>query len=70
MTGVQTCALPISRANRIPYRLVDRHEDLAEAVDEMKRCEGAFLLEARVEREENVFPMVPAGMPVHDIRLE
>ncbi len=60
----------IARANRIPYRLVVRHEDLAEAVAEMKRCEGAFLLEARVEREENVFPMVPAGMPVHDIRLE
>jgi len=60
----------IARANRIPYRLVERHEDLAEAVDEMKRSGGAFLLEARVEREENVFPMVPAGMPVHDIRLE
>lgn len=60
----------IARANRIPYRLVEFHEDLAEAVAEMKRSEGAFLLEARVEREENVFPMVPAGMPVHDIRLE
>lgn len=60
----------IARANRIPYRLVELHEDLAEAVAEMKRSEGAFLLEARVEREENVFPMVPAGMPVHDIRLE
>lgn len=60
----------IARANRIPYRPVERHEDLAEAVAEMKRSEGAFLLEARVEREENVFPMVPAGMPVHDIRLE
>ena len=60
----------IARANRIPYRLVERHDDLAEAVAEMRRTEGAFLLEARVEREENVFPMVPAGMPVHDIRLE
>lgn len=60
----------IARANRIPYRLVEHHEDLAEAVAEMKCSEGAFLLEARVEREENVFPMVPAGMPVHDIRLE
>lgn len=60
----------IARANRIPYRMVEHHEDLAEAVAEMKRSEGAFLLEARVEREENVFPMVPAGMPVHDIRLE
>ena len=36
----------------------------------MKSCPTAFLLEVRVEREENVFPMVPAGMPVNDIRLE
>lgn len=60
----------IARANAIPYRLVERHNDLDAAVAEMQRSEGAFLLEARVEREENVFPMVPAGMPVHDIRLE
>ena len=28
------------------------------------------LLEVRVESEENVFPMVPAGAPVSAIRLE
>ena len=31
---------------------------------------GAYLLEVRVEGEDNVFPMVPAGAPVAAIRLE
>ena len=60
----------LAKANRIPYRCVERHEDLADAVKEMHDTEGAFLLEVRVEKEENVFPMVPAGQPVHNIRLE
>ena len=60
----------LAKANRIPYRCVERHEDLADAVKEMHNTEGAFLLEVRVEKEENVFPMVPAGQPVHNIRLE
>lgn len=60
----------IAQANHIHYRCVEHHEDLDEAVEQMKHSEGAFLLEVRVEREENVFPMVPAGRPVTDIRLE
>ncbi len=60
----------IAKANNIPYRMVERHEDLDEAVAEMKSAKGAFLLEVRVECEENVFPMVPAGLSVSDIRLE
>lgn len=60
----------IARGNHIPYRCVESHTDLDDAIAEMKECPTAFLLEVRVEREENVFPMVPAGMPVNDIRLE
>ena len=60
----------LAKANRIAYRCVERHEDLDDAIREMHSTEGAFLLECRVEKEENVFPMVPAGAPVHDIRLE
>lgn len=60
----------LAKANRIPYRCVEHHEDLAEAIKQMHDTEGAFLLEVRVEKEENVFPMVPAGQPVHNIRLE
>ena len=60
----------IAKANQIDYRCIERHEELDEAIEQMYNCEGAFLLEVRVEREENVFPMVPAGQPVHNIRLE
>lgn len=60
----------IAKANHIPYRLVEKHEELESAVKEMHQSEGAFLLEVRLQREENVFPMVPAGAPVTDIRLE
>lgn len=60
----------IAKANHIPYRCVERHEELDDAVSEMQQSNGAFLLEVRLEREENVFPMVPAGQPVENIRLE
>ncbi len=60
----------LARANHIEYRCIEHHEELDEAVAEMRAAKGAYLLEVRVEREENVFPMVPAGMPVDEIRLE
>lgn len=60
----------IAKANNIPYRCVERHEGLDEAVEQMKLTDGPFLLEVRVMREENVFPMVPAGQAVSNIRLE
>ena len=40
------------------------------AIAAMKASEGAFLLEVRVEGEENIFPMGPAGAPVSEIRFE
>jgi acetolactate synthase-1/2/3 large subunit len=60
----------LAKANRIPYRCVERHKELDEAIAQMRETEGAFLLDVRVQREENVFPMVPAGQPVEKIRLE
>ena len=60
----------LAAANRIPYRCVERHEDLDDAIKQMRETEGAFLLEVRVKKDENVFPMVPAGQPVEKIRLE
>ena len=60
----------LAKANHIAYRRVDRHEELDDAVREMREAKGAFLLEVRVQKEENVFPMVPAGQPLENIRLE
>jgi acetolactate synthase I/II/III large subunit len=40
------------------------------AIEKMCDTDGPFLLEVVVEKEGNVFPMVPAGASVSDIRLE
>ena len=53
----------------IAARCVDAREDLDDAVDEMLAAPGPFLLEARVGRTDNVFPIIPAGASVSEIRL-
>ncbi len=60
----------IARGNGIEYRCVERREELPDAIAAMKASPGAYLLEVKVDSEENVFPMVPAGAPVAAIRLE
>lgn len=49
-------------------KITERH-DLSSAIDDMLNYNGSYLLEVVVEKEENVFPMVPAGRSVSEIRL-
>ena len=44
--------------------------DLSDSLDKMLASDKPYLLEVLVEKEENVFPMVPTGASVSDIRLE
>ncbi|WP_266369069.1 biosynthetic-type acetolactate synthase large subunit [Tellurirhabdus rosea] len=44
-------------------------EELAASLDTLLASDVPYLLEIIVEKEENVFPMVPAGASVADIRL-
>ena len=60
----------IAQGNGIAYRCVEKRDELETAIHAMKEHPGACLLEVRVEPEENVFPMVPAGAAVGDVRLE
>lgn len=60
----------IAQGNGIAYQCIEKREELAAAVENMKKYPGAYLLEVKVEKEENVFPMVPAGAAVVEIRLE
>ena len=60
----------LAEAYEIPARKVEDRAELALAISEMLSTEGPFLLEAVVEKEENVFPMVPTGAGVADIILE
>jgi len=45
-------------------------ENLSESLDRLLQSDKPYLLEVMVEKEENVFPMVPAGAAVADIRLD
>nr|MCU0326961.1 acetolactate synthase large subunit [Spirosomataceae bacterium] len=45
-------------------------ENLSDALDTMLKSQKGYVLEVIVEKEENVFPMVPAGTSVSEIRLE
>jgi acetolactate synthase-1/2/3 large subunit len=60
----------LAEAYHIPAKKVSERKDLKMLIAEMLRTEGPFLLEAVVEKEENVFPMVPTGAGVGEIILE
>lgn len=49
---------------------VEKQEDLSHALDQLLNTENTFLLEVKVAKEDNVFPMVPTGASVAEIRLQ
>jgi len=48
---------------------VAKREDLNGAIKEMMASKESYLLEVVIEQEDNVFPMIPTGATVSDIRL-
>jgi acetolactate synthase-1/2/3 large subunit len=60
----------ICKGYYMPSEKVTSREDLAGAIKRLVETEGAYLLEVAVEKEGNVFPMVPTGASVSEIRLE
>jgi len=59
----------IAQGFDIPSKCVSDRSKLNEAVQEMIATDGPYLLEVKVTKEENVFPMIPSGSSVSDIRL-
>lgn len=59
----------IAKGYHIPAKRVTKREELNEAVSEMMQSEEAFFLEVCVEKEDNVFPMIPTGSSVSEVRL-
>lgn len=60
----------IVKAYEIKTRIVTERSNLKDAVKEMLNHKEAYFLEVRVGKENNVFPMVPSGASVSDIRLK
>jgi len=60
----------IAQGFRIKAKRVKKREELDAAVKEMMASKEPYFLEVCVEKEDNVFPMIPSGASVSDIRLE
>jgi acetolactate synthase-1/2/3 large subunit len=59
----------IAEGYYIKAKKVIKREDLDAAVAEMMASKDSYLLEVMVEKENNVFPMIPTGASVSEIRL-
>ncbi|MCW3110321.1 MAG: ilvB [Segetibacter sp.] len=59
----------VAKAYRIEAQKVAERADLQNAIKTMLEHEGSYLLEVMVGKEDNVFPMVPQGCSVSEIRL-
>jgi acetolactate synthase-1/2/3 large subunit len=62
--------IKIAEGFGVPGRKITRADELKEAVAEMLAHAGPYLLHVQVLKEDNVFPMVPAGAAVDEIVLE
>lgn len=60
----------IAKGYYIAAKKVVKRDELANAVKEMMDSPDPYFLEVCVEKEDNVFPMIPSGASVSDIRLE
>ncbi|WP_440121357.1 biosynthetic-type acetolactate synthase large subunit [Tenacibaculum sp. Ill] len=60
----------IAKGYHMAANKVTKREDLATAVQEMIQSKEAYFLEVCVEKEDNVFPMIPTGASVSDVRLK
>ncbi|MCO7185461.1 biosynthetic-type acetolactate synthase large subunit [Tenacibaculum sp. XPcli2-G] len=62
--------IAIAKGYHMAANRVTKREDLANAVQEMIQSKEAYFLEVCVEKEDNVFPMIPTGASVSDVRLK
>ncbi|MEP7142362.1 MAG: biosynthetic-type acetolactate synthase large subunit [Ferruginibacter sp.] len=59
----------VAKGYHIEGRSISKREQVKDALTAMLNHKGAYLLEVMVGKENNVFPMVPQGCSVAEIRL-
>lgn len=70
-TNMPTPDFPmLAKAFGIEGSMVSEREKLSEALNTMLTYDGPYLLEVKIEKEANVFPMIYPGMAVDEIILE
>ncbi len=69
-TGIQSPDfVKLAESYNINSNRVDKREDLEAAIAEMIASKEAYLLEVKVGKENNVFPMIPQGAGVSEMIL-
>lgn len=62
--------IAVAKGFYIDGHKVEDRKDLSKGLDTLLAAKGPYLLEVAVEKEGNVFPMVPAGAAVDEVVLE
>jgi len=62
--------IKLAGAYGIEGRSISERKDLRSAINKMLKHNGPYLLEIKVEKEGNVFPMVATGAAVSEVRLK
>ena len=57
----------LADAHGIPGRAVRTRSELTDAVQQARSAQGPFLLNFLVEKEDSVYPMIPAGSALHEM---
>ncbi|ASV32461.1 biosynthetic-type acetolactate synthase large subunit [Maribacter cobaltidurans] len=60
----------IAEGYHIEAKRVTERKDLKSTIQEMMASKNPYFLEVKVEKEDNVFPMIPSGAAVSEIRLK
>ncbi len=60
----------IAEGYDIEAQRVDKREDLQAALKKMVASKDSYFLEVKIEKEDNVFPMIPTGASVSEVRLK
>ena len=60
----------IAEGYHIEAKRISERKDLKATIQEMIASKEPYFLEVKVEKEDNVFPMIPTGASVSDIRLK
>lgn len=60
----------IAEGYAIESKRVNGRDEMRAAVKEMMASDKPYFLEVKVEKEDNVFPMIPSGAAVSEVRLK
>ena len=60
----------IAEGYSIEAKRISERKDLKKTIQEMMASDKPYFLEVKVEKEDNVFPMIPSGASVSDVRLK